>query len=1555
MWRLCLSSLLLDLWAQNATVWHWVDTASQVPSPQTSPYYIFNDISFRNAVVCVLNDTVYIAGSYRALPNDPSNSNAVFSLPTNGTPPTVTVSAYNSFDSNSPVWAYLAAYDRRTGQIQWWMRFWREKNVFIRDMKVNPNTGTIYLLLATNAVANTSHQLYYEFHRPGSGGPHNGGFTPQPVTTTGEKNYLLEINPSPAPFNVFNEWYYIDVKTNLAVGSRNVSLRHLLWHRDTLYAVGDYEPTTPNPGKLIVRQNGVTEDTLFDEGAILNFTRRALIIAWSTATSPWTLVDAGEVSYFNNLLGTTRHVHGHRLAYDTTSSRLRWLIEIENGGYNDLTLYYRTTSGSLDSMNFGVGPPSFTPHTLLHCLSLRSNLSLPPPPNLHHLAFFNRLSPSHSSPHLFARGDSILWVYLTDDSAQIISGSTFGLPNGQSQLLLVRQHLSSSSNEPTLLSEQQLYAWAYNPVTGYRPCLSDVYSERGWEFLYLGGWGIGPVGPNGLPLGPNGACSGFLLGLRQRGNSYQPFGWRAFRSVGTDEFSSNTVLLAFAHDQQRSQFYVLGARQDSFLVERQWPDARNDTIFPLPNTFIPSYALWLGRLDWYRLETQAPSTHLFTECVPDSFGFPDVIRRVGTFQNSGLAPAESLYVWVPVSEPRYHPWQRIAYLRAGQSPAFSSSLVEGISSLETTPILYAEGMLEPGKRYVLTYPIWGRNHLTSDRWADVIDTILLQVQGTTIPPVGRATSTRNTFMVAPYAGSSSFSAPNITGPYPRYRREGWRFGSFISQLVAAPYHRQSEYLYVVIAGPTSIYRIDLRTGLVDSVPHPSSSPARLFFDPYRGDVWAYPGAMQLYRSSAQWPSEARWDSVFPFNSSTSIPATAQPAYPLAFPRKWLSTIHGAAVLPDGDIALLCADLPGARRSLWRIRFSLDSAWRVIGRYTGSTTGCPQDGTGGAAYVGTMSTFSRLAADGDTLYWLERPTGSCALTDQRALLRKAYPTDPANPREYTVTTIDTLRGAVVRNLLFTPVPRRALLFMDSLWISTSAALVRYDLQTKRKDTLIQDRSIVCDYGLSDFINIMASHEFALLRSGSIALSNSWKAVRLAIPIAIEGTEDTLRGLTAWTAASYMGPGHVVTPTYALGSDSLSWLYTNAPGPGLDSTYLVVGHSGCTDLKPFFYPFYWLPRFQFWISGPDTVCEGMVFHTIGARDTEVVEENCRVSHRLIEAPTGSSQSLLEALNSTGNESHRWRALASGYDTIRLTLTDPKWSYLVAGANLVKPIHIRRGHRLRLQVALEGAYDPATYQHRGHPFLTRYKLGAYNQRILGVTSDSLWRLPYVPGDSLIKNWNLLLIEGTCPGNGDWLCNPIGPTLAKVELRTTPLDPPVDSAYAVVDTMGHLLLYRAPLSSPSALSVGNADTLHFCLCDTTPAKYITVRFPHHLPLHTPPISLPGRGIGEADSLNLRDPSNLEGIPGEHYTFVPGPGGTLRAAAWAGNPADLHNAFVPGGPHVDAGKVNAADYEFLLPRNGIVSGGFSVGDMDCDGDVDAFDITLTLQNENALRESSRP
>jgi hypothetical protein len=613
-------------------------------------------------------------------------------------------------------------------------------------------------------------------------------------------------------------------------------------------------------------------------------------------------------------------------------------------------------------------------------------------------------------------------------------------------------------------------------------------------------------------------------------------------------------------------------------------------------------------------------------------------------------------------------------------------------------------------------------------------------------------------------------------------------------------------------------------------------------------------------------------------------------------------------------------------------------------------GCSQDGMGSGAKVQTPQT--EIAVCGDTIYWIEKmPNPSCINNDTTYLLRRAYPTSTfPGPLSYQVQTIDTIRlrsDISLRSyLLYTKLPKPALIF------GTSSEVVRYQLSTQTRDTLLRcmgGSSLCCRYGLSDWISGLDG--VALLRGGALAVLHGG-TVKLAMPIALAGQGDTLLSEGIITGSSIAG-GTPVSLGHS--QDTLTFDWPDASGPGMDSTYLQVHTTSCTRAMPFFYPFYHLPTFSVNLRGPDTVCVGQVFHTYVQGDTEVVlGTDCRVSLRLF-APATAQQGLVSFLTD-GDKIVRWQATQPGYDTIWAAIAAPKWSYLFSTSSLAHPIRIREGHRLRLTSALEGSYNATTFFHRPHPFLTRYNIAAYNQRISGVSSDSLWRLPYVPGDSLMNAWNPLLTEpsGPCPGAGTWYCNTPWTALARVELRESPSGPVVDSAYVLIDTAGRLYFYGAPLGS-IGFPDGSVDTLHFCHCNPNTPKYITVRFPNHLPLHTPEVSLPVRGVGQADSIDLRDPTYLEGIPGEHYTFVPGPGGTLQAAAWAGNCADLYNAFIPGGAHVDAGWINAADYDFVITRNGVTYGGFSIADLNSDGNVDALDVVIVITNQNALRQSSRP
>jgi len=1103
-------------------------------------------------------------------------------------------------------------------------------------------------------------------------------------------------------------------------------------------------------------------------------------------------------------------------------------------------------------------------------------------------------------------------------------------------VLLVEQVLSGGGNDAQLSRYVQI-------PQAIRLHLSGMAVEREGELVYLSGaadnqsWGPG----NALPLGlqPN-SRSGFLIGLRRIPSSYRIVGYRRFFSV--DDSQDKVEAIGMAYNPAQVQFYLLGTAQDSLLMRPVWPLGRADTIRPSPQNNIPE-RLWVGRLDWYRISASGS----YTACVPDTITSASVMIGVSgrNVDISEVPPGTNpgwLFDWLPLATP----WQSTAAPLHIMGPIADDS--EG-NNYELSSLV-AQGQFAPGD-YCISGTVVP---VLAGRRADIIDTLKLTVTGTTVPAMGRATQTALTYLVAPYAGQMGSGVPTITGPYPRHRLENWKFPIAITPYYL-PYLRGKEALLITITSVSvkAVWSIDLMTGLVDNLPLPPNPNIQRYVpDPVRGTYWTIARRTMtnnLYQAPPPWGTG---DSLL-IQRPTGRVTVRRDAYPMRYDSIWVSSIERAAILPHGDIIFFGFSYPIGFNSisLWRVSLEKDTIYRLT--EPNPPAGCSQDGMGSGAKVRAPQT--EIAVCGDTIYWIEQvPNPSCINNDTTYLLRRAYPTSAfPGPLSYQVQTIDTIRlrsgpGISLRSyLLYTKLPKPALIF------GTSSEVVRYQLSTQTRDTLLRcmsGSSLCCRYGLSDWISGLDG--VALLRGGALAVLHDG-TVKLAMPIALAGQGDTLLSEGILTGSSIAGGTSVSLLGHS--QDTLTFGWPGASGPGMDSTYLQVHTTSCARAKPFFYPFYHLPTFSVNLRGPDTVCVGQVFHTCVQHDTEVVVgTDCRVSLRLFRRAT-AQQGLVSSLTG-GNEIVRWRATQPGYDTIWAAIAAPKWSYLVATSSLAHPIRIRQGHRLRLTTALEGSYNATTFFHRPHTFLTRYNIAAYNQRILGVSSDSLWRLPYVGGDSLMKAWNILPREpsGPCPGADTWYCDTPWTALARVELRESPSGPVVDSAYALIDTAGRLYFYGAPLSS-IVFPVGSADTLHFCHCDPTTPKYITVRFPNHLPLHTPQVSLPVRGVGEADNIDLRDPTYLEGIPGEHYTFVPGPGGTLQAAAWAGNCADLHNVFIPGGAHVDSGWINAADYDFVITRNGITYGGFSIADLNSDGSVDALDAVIVITNQNALRQSSRP
>jgi len=1517
------------LWAQTSTAWKWYGY-TQENSPDRHTYPVSTLWSSQKGVVRYLSDTIYVMGTYWG------EHNTSMELPdTVGSSINPTISG-----AGDDVRTYLAAYDRHTGAILWWMYFYhrshRSDNTWGQDMAV-ASDGTVYLLLIGHP-----NGLYWEFKNR-NGGASSGSWN-QTVLSGARASHLLKIQPYQSNPILARSSIGLSGSVEGIIISA-CDLKHLLLVGDTLlFASGEFRTLVESNLNAV----SSTSSTLFTIPAG-NIRNRGLLVRWNLADPNLSNPKAAQLRYGSFLSGNA-DVTGHRLAHDSVSKRIRWLVEMEDLGQRRLIYDLSTTRFGNDYWTNINGPTEVTEYTL-RVLSINMDLSFPLTLDYHNLAQSTAIPPTES-PYVFSHNDTLVWARRLGINTSLINGPisvSLTTTSGIDYALLVEQVLTSSGNNPNLS--------LYLQIPGARSLsLSGMTVERAGELVYLSGsasgtsWGAG----NSLPLGlRDNSRAGFLIGLRRADPpTYRIIGYRPFFSVG--EARDFVEVIGMIYNPTQAQFYLLGTAQDSLLMRPVWPLGRADTIRPSPQNNIPE-RLWVGRLDWYRISASGS----YTACVPDTITSAPVMIGVSgrNVHTSEVPPGTNpgwLFDWLPLATP----WRSTAAPLHIMGPFMGTS--EGTYSYDISPLV-AQGQFAPGD-YCISGTV---APVLAGRRADIIDTLKLTVSGTTVPVMGRATQTALTYLVAPYAGQIGSSIPTtITGPYPRYRLEDWRFPTIgITNLHYLPYLRGKEALLITSTSVSvkAVWSIDLMTGLVDSLPLPPNPNIQRYVpDPVRGTYWTIasrtiPTSIRtenLYQAPPPWGTG---DSLF-IQRPTGRVTVRRDLYPMRYDSIWVRSIARAAILPHGDIIFFGVSYPISRQlqsdsiSLWRVSLEKDTIYRLT--EPNPPAGCSQDGMGSGAKVRTPQT--EIAVCEDTIYWIEKMPhpSSCINNDITYLLRRAYPTSTfPGPLSYRVQTIDTIRprpGTSLRSyLLYTKLPKPALIFV------TSDEVVRYQLSTQTRDTLLRcmsRSSLCCRYGLSDWISGLDG--VALLRGGALAVLRTG-TVKLAMPIALAGQGDTLLSEESISSSSIAG-GTPVSLRHS--QDTLTFDWPDASGPGMDSTYLEVHTTPCTRAMPFFYPFYHLPTFSVNLRGPDTVCVGQVFHTYVQPDTEVVVgTDCRVSLRLF-APATAQQGLVSFLRDE-NDIVRWQATQSGYDTIRAAIAAPKWSYLVSTPSLAHPIRIREGHRLRLATALEGSYNATTFFHRPHPFLTRYNIGAYNQRILGVSSDSLWRLPYVPGDSLMKAWNILLIEPSrpCPGAGNLYCNTPWTALARVELRESPSGPVVDSAYALIDTAGRLYFYGAPLSDIGSFSIGSADTLHFCHCDPTTPKYITVRFPNHLPLHTPQLSLPVRGVGEADNIDLRDPTYLEGIPGEHYTFVPGPGGTLQAAAWAGNCADLHNAFVPGGAHVDAGWINAADYDFVITRNGITYGGFSIADLNSDGNVDALDAVIVITNQNALRQSSRP
>jgi hypothetical protein len=186
-----------------------------------------------------------------------------------------------------------------------------------------------------------------------------------------------------------------------------------------------------------------------------------------------------------------------------------------------------------------------------------------------------------------------------------------------------------------------------------------------------------------------------------------------------------------------------------------------------------------------------------------------------------------LFDWLPLATP----WRSTAAPLHIMGPIMGTS--EGTYNYDISPLV-AQGQFAPGE-YCISGTVVP---VLAGRRADIIDTLKLTVTGTTVPAMGRATQTALTYLVAPYAGQmGSIGIPDITGPYPRYRLENWKFPSDITPHYL-PYLRGKEALLITSTSVKAVWSIDLMTGLVDSLPLPPNPNIQRYVpDPVRGTYW----------------------------------------------------------------------------------------------------------------------------------------------------------------------------------------------------------------------------------------------------------------------------------------------------------------------------------------------------------------------------------------------------------------------------------------------------------------------------------------------------------------------------------------------------------------------------------------------------------------------------------------------------------------------------------------------------------------------------------------------
>jgi hypothetical protein len=1088
-------------------------------------------------------------------------------------------------------------------------------------------------------------------------------------------------------------------------------------------------------------------------------------------------------------------------------------------------------------------------------------------------------------------------------------------------------------------------------------------------------------------------------------------------------FASDTVEIGGLAIDGAGHLYAAGIIHGGCVYARVRPKATAVSITSLSGPYgVGGFGYgrgWVGRLLNYRYAAEGGI--IPNRCVPDTVQHGNLSyvlwghfswgeKVVFTWEGSEAARAQYGFLWRPGA----------VYTVSSDKP---DSLHVALSWAAFPG--WADGSYRLQPRLL----VW--------QWPDTLrlegeSPLSLVSGGYTLPSLYRQDSTER-WWVVPFIGDASKSVGwrNLGASF--HRRAGYIDGnaSLKPHYVFAyvPYHPflQEEVVYVAVNYTDSVflYRVHVATGQVyrergwprlsDHQPghevHPDTIVGgiqQLHYSASYGHLLAVEGAYRL-RAIPLTDISHRFLTHRQRTGYTQKPSLrSQPAVLTTdISGRLFYWVREEDIWGDPSYHLLQYELPAPWSGLPIEIHSVDQ-----------TNACMQDGL---PY--TIASIRAMVSVEDTLFFLDwgpydRGGGGGCSSDSVLRLRKLslgvgdVQTLATFYNAGSVSVLDSFR----LGLLYRPLPAPHLLIAVPMYEGGSGQqrrdyLLRYwlDGRPKALDTILGRGSPTgCAYGLDKLVSLRWPHliSFDQNRSG-LLLFSAEREIRAALPLYINRHGEIDR--TAWgTVQPIQGlqvdyPGRDVAASSS--GNMLSWAVDSLAYAGEDSLTLRV--SVCSpsveERHQTQHRFYRLPQFLFGVYGPSPVCQGQIFHgKVGFGGEDFLSwQNSQVGRpeacgglALFDSimvgvvPAGKVVELIRIQTDDPIESAIAPITVRYYaaDSCSLCRYEGVVRGLVSGEDSAffraflerlsagGDFEIRRGHQVRLRVAVEG---PAARARSGlqrlapHPLLRRDTIAYCIEQREPPLADSLWIVP-TRRNGNVERWRRMdnrPISADVAASPEAWQRPAWALPCRIEVREGSPDGTVtDDLWGLVDTLGWVWPLRPPLidstDSPThpLRAYYRGRLLSFCQCDTNANKWIVVRFPNHIALRSAgPLSLSGNLLSNDPdnpvTIDLTDPTYLDGIPGYHYAIVPDSlnPGQMQAAAWAGNVDDCyepHHDVYPGQDPPDCSRINAADWEMLLPRNGLNPGPvFTIGDLDGDGRVDAVDFTLLINNMNQLRE----